>query len=171
VTEYGERRGKIPGIVGLSHMMRCGQFHAFSPPPPISSLLLPSDIHCVIAWVGPATILDVAMKIAIFNVFSRIEPWLTYTSVIPPLLTWLQRLLTFQVPNLMSFFQCSGHTKESVQIRGALKHFVNNKKCLRLGVVGPTPKPQAGGQPLVGCPRLLIQYIRSSLRTRRTWGT
>ena len=24
-----------------------------------------------------------------------------------------------------------------------------------------SPKPQAGGQPLVGCPRLLIQYIRS----------
>jgi hypothetical protein len=27
--------------------------------------------------------------------------------------------------------------------------------------VSPTPNPQAGGPPLVGCPRLLIRYIRS----------
>jgi hypothetical protein len=32
---------------------------------------------------------------------------------------------------------------------------------LRWGVVSPLPNPQAGGPPLVGCPRLLIQYIRS----------
>ena len=32
---------------------------------------------------------------------------------------------------------------------------------LRLGVVSPSPNPQAGGPPLVGCPRLFIQYIRS----------
>jgi hypothetical protein len=39
------------------------------------------------------------------------------------------------------------------------------------------PNPQVGGTPLVGCPRLLIQYIRSypkyleavsSIRNRRT---
>ena len=29
------------------------------------------------------------------------------------------------------------------------------------GVVSTLPNPQAGGPPLVGCPRLLIQYIRS----------
>jgi len=39
--------------------------------------------------------------------------------------------------------------------------FRNNKKFLRWGVVNPTPNPQAGGPLLVGCPRLLIQYIRS----------
>ena len=32
---------------------------------------------------------------------------------------------------------------------------------LRWGAVGNSPNPQAGGPPLVGCPRLLIQYIRS----------
>jgi hypothetical protein len=32
---------------------------------------------------------------------------------------------------------------------------------LRWGVVSTSPNPQAGGQPLVGCPRLLIQNIRS----------
>jgi hypothetical protein len=28
-------------------------------------------------------------------------------------------------------------------------------------LLAPTPKPQAGWPPLVGCPQLLIQYIRS----------
>ena len=32
---------------------------------------------------------------------------------------------------------------------------------LRWGVVSTFPNPQAGGSPLVGCPRLLIQYIHS----------
>ena len=32
---------------------------------------------------------------------------------------------------------------------------------LRWGAVSTSPKPQAGGPTLVGCPRLLIQYIRS----------
>jgi hypothetical protein len=32
---------------------------------------------------------------------------------------------------------------------------------LRRGVVSPTINTQAGGTPLVGCPRLLIQYIHS----------
>jgi hypothetical protein len=32
---------------------------------------------------------------------------------------------------------------------------------LRWGVVSTSPNPQAGGPPFVGCPRLIIQYIRS----------
>jgi hypothetical protein len=28
-------------------------------------------------------------------------------------------------------------------------------------LIAPTPHPQAGGPPLVGCPSLLIQYIHS----------
>jgi hypothetical protein len=63
--------------------------------------------------------------------------------------------------NLMSFFQCLGRTKESVQVRGTLKHFVTIETFLRWGVIGPTPNPQAGGPPLVGCQRLLIRYVRS----------
>jgi hypothetical protein len=39
--------------------------------------------------------------------------------------------------------------------------FRNMFLFLRWGVVSPPPNPQAGGPPLVGCPRLLIQYIRS----------
>jgi len=35
------------------------------------------------------------------------------------------------------------------------------------GVVRTSPNPQAGGPPLVGCSRLLIQYIRSYQPYRR----
>ena len=36
-----------------------------------------------------------------------------------------------------------------------------NMNVLQGGVVSTSPKPQAGGPPLAGCPRLLIQFIRS----------
>jgi hypothetical protein len=39
--------------------------------------------------------------------------------------------------------------------------FRNRLEFLRWGVVSPPPTPQAGGPRPVGCPRLLIQYIRS----------
>jgi hypothetical protein len=37
----------------------------------------------------------------------------------------------------------------------------NIYRVLRGRVVSPPPNPQPGGPPTVGCPRLLIQYIRS----------
>jgi hypothetical protein len=40
--------------------------------------------------------------------------------------------------------------------------FVTGFFFLRWGVVSPKPNPQVGGPPLVGSPRLLIQYFRSS---------
>ena len=36
-----------------------------------------------------------------------------------------------------------------------------NRIFLQGGVVSTSPKPQAGGPPLIGCLRLLIQFIRS----------
>ena len=36
-----------------------------------------------------------------------------------------------------------------------------NMDVLQGGVVNTSPNPQAGGPPHVGCPRLLIQFIRS----------
>jgi hypothetical protein len=36
-----------------------------------------------------------------------------------------------------------------------------NMNVLQGGIVSTSPNPQAGGPPLVGCPRLLIQFIRS----------
>jgi hypothetical protein len=58
--------------------------------------------------------------------------------------------------------------------------FRNMLVFLRWGVVSPPPNPQAGEPPLVGCPRLFIQYIRndrphleafSSIRKLRTCHT
>jgi hypothetical protein len=61
----------------------------------------------------------------------------------------------------MSIFFCLGRiSKESVQVQGLFWMFITSL-FLRWGVVSPTPSPQAGGPPLVGCPRLIIQYIRS----------
>jgi len=42
-----------------------------------------------------------------------------------------------------------------------------NISVLQGGVVSTSPNPQAGGPPLVGCPRLFIQYIRSNPPYRR----
>ena len=42
-----------------------------------------------------------------------------------------------------------------------------NISILQGGVVSTSPNPQAGGPPLIGCPRLLIQYIRSYPPYRR----
>jgi len=39
-------------------------------------------------------------------------------------------------------------------------HDSQQNHFLRRGVVDTSPNPQAGGPPLVGCPRLFIQYIR-----------
>jgi len=44
-------------------------------------------------------------------------------------------------------------------VRGLVKRFVTY--FLRWGVVSTLPNTQAGGLPLVGCPLLAIQYIRS----------
>jgi len=38
---------------------------------------------------------------------------------------------------------------------------------LQGGIVSPSPNPQAGRTHLVGCPRLLIQFIRSCPPYRR----
>ena len=45
--------------------------------------------------------------------------------------------------------------------------FLNRIFFLQGGVVSSSPNPQAGGPPLVGCPRLLIQLIRSYPPYRR----
>jgi hypothetical protein len=77
----------------------------------------------------------------------------------------LYRFLTFQVPNLMSLFRCLGRTKVSVQVQGFVCGYFIIKHILT--VVSTSPNPQAGGLPLAGCPRLLIQYIRSYAPYRR----
>jgi hypothetical protein len=71
------------------------------------------------------------------------------------ILSWSSRVHFFP-----SFFHCLARAKKSVLLRGSLTHFVTyyffTVRCCY-----PTPNPQAGGSPLVGCPQLLIQYINS----------
>jgi hypothetical protein len=49
----------------------------------------------------------------------------------------------------------------SAAVRGFLCDLFVTLYVLWWGVVSTLPNPQAGGPPLVGCPRPLIQYIRS----------
>ena len=57
-------------------------------------------------------------------------------------------------------------TKGSVQVRGFLcEYFVT---CY-VFTVSTSPNPQAGWPPLVGCPQLLIRYIRSYLSYWRSF--
>ena len=49
------------------------------------------------------------------------------------------------------------------KVRGFLRECFVTNTFLRWGVVNNSPNPEAGRPPLVGCPRLLIQYIRNYL--------
>jgi hypothetical protein len=74
----------------------------------------------------------------------------------------LYKLLAFEVPNLVSLFCCLGRTKVSVQVQCFVcKYFVTKIRFNSEDLLVPPPNPQAGRPPLVGCPQLLIQYIRS----------
>jgi len=51
--------------------------------------------------------------------------------------------------------------------RNAVWTFRNMMRFLQWGVVSTSPNTQAGGPPFVGCPRLLIRYIRGRPPYRR----
>jgi hypothetical protein len=70
----------------------------------------------------------------------------------------LYRLLMFNVPNFTSLFFCLGCTRDLVQVQGLVECFVT-LLYLWWGVVSTLPDPQTRGPLLVGCLRLLIQYI------------
>ena len=71
----------------------------------------------------------------------------------------LYRLLTLQIPNLMSLFRCLVRNKVSVQSRGKCSCFVTNPIFSR-GIFHIMLNSQDVGLPLVFCSRPLIQYIR-----------
>jgi len=52
------------------------------------------------------------------------------------------------------------HVHNGTQILKPCVTFRNKLLFLRLGIIGLSPNPHAGGLPLAGCQRLLIQYIR-----------
>ena len=102
------------------------------------------------------------------------------------LVTALYRLLTFHVPKTMSLFRCllrgTSRNTPLPEVRVG-EYFTSGLFCLqrkhlalwillnmgfsRGGVVSTSPNPPAGGPPLVCCPRLPIQFIRSYPPYRR----
>jgi hypothetical protein len=62
---------------------------------------------------------------------------------------------------ITQWYLVRSRTEGSVWFRGLLRYFVIRLVFVRWGVVSTSPNPQAGGPPLVGCPRLLIKSIRS----------
>ena len=99
----------------------------------------------------------------------------------------LYRLLTFHVPKRMSLFLLRDTSSRNTPPGDPSGRVVYPPDCsvsrgsispceyfLTMffswgGVVSTSPKPQDGGSPLVGCPRLLIQYIRSYPPYRRSF--
>jgi hypothetical protein len=90
----------------------------------------------------------------------------------------LYLLFISKVSNIVSIFPCFGHSRGSLQVWSFVKHFTT-WYVLRWVILTSSPNPETGGSPLVGCPRILIPYLRScpasmeavssirSLRTRR----
>jgi hypothetical protein len=73
-----------------------------------------------------------------------------------------------QPVSLRSFFHCLGRAKESVQVRGALKHFVKIKNYYGEVLSAPRPTPKLEDQPLSAVLDCLFNIFAATLRTRRT---
>jgi hypothetical protein len=80
----------------------------------------------------------------------------------------LQRLLMFQVPNLTSFFHCFSHAKESVQVRGTLKHFITIKIFYGEGLLVPRPTNKLEDHPLSAVRDSLFNIFAATLDNWRT---
>ena len=73
----------------------------------------------------------------------------------------LYRLVTFHVTNLISLAHRLVLHRRISPVSRPLCMNRNMFTFLRWGDVSTSPNTQVGGPPLVGCPRLLIQNIRS----------
>jgi hypothetical protein len=83
---------------------------------------------------------------------------IAFTSARHPSLPWASSVQS--IPPHMSILRCLGLTSVSVELRASCKRSVT-RYVLRSGAVITLSNHQAGGLPPVGCPRMLIQYIRS----------
>jgi hypothetical protein len=70
---------------------------------------------------------------------------------------------TCGLPYLLTYLL---HGAESF-LRSLSTWVILNLRFLRKGIVSTSPNPQVGEPPLVGCPRLLIQFIHSYCPCRR----
>jgi len=68
----------------------------------------------------------------------------------------------------LSFKSCLGRVKESVQFRGALKHFITIKNFYGEGLSAPRPTPKLEDHPLSAVRDCLFNIVTATLRTRRT---
>jgi hypothetical protein len=82
--------------------------------------------------------------------------YLTYFLAAAVIQSAIYRFLTFQIPNLTSRFR----TILSIQVWGKCLWFAT-KSVFKVRNCQHLAQTQSGRPPLVGCPRLLILYIRS----------
>jgi hypothetical protein len=93
------------------------------------------------------------------------HPWLDHSNYILRRVEVMTLLIMQFSPASYNFiplqFSLGRLFKECIQARSRLWHFLTSLVFWR-GVVSPMLNPQAGEPPPVGCPRMLIEYIRSS---------
>jgi hypothetical protein len=76
-------------------------------------------------------------------------------------------LLTFQVPNLMSLFRCSGRTKHSFQLREFVcEYFVTKIRFHGEELLAPHPTPKLEDHPLSSVHDCLFNISAATLHIR-----
>jgi hypothetical protein len=99
--------------------------------------------------------------------FHKCPPPVSILSQPNPVHTPTSHFLNIQAPNIpgtksrVPLSLLRSYQSISPGPRLCLWMFRNKHSCSQWGVVSPSHNPQAGGPPLFGSPRLLIQYIRS----------
>jgi hypothetical protein len=88
------------------------------------------------------------------------------TYLLTPWSTVLLEKLTVNIAASQEIPRIYG-TRKFLTIPTSTTWVILNIVFLRRGVVSTSPNPQAGGPPLVGCPRLLIQFIHGYPPYRR----
>jgi hypothetical protein len=78
----------------------------------------------------------------------------------------LYRLLTFQVPNLVSLFRCLVRIKVSVQVRGFVcEYFVTNIRFHGEELLAPTRKPNVEDHPFLAVRDCLFNIFAATPHT------
>jgi hypothetical protein len=119
----------------------------------------------------PRVLLNLKVHYRIHNCLPLSLSWANPIQSIPPHPTsWrssepaLYRLVTFQVPNLMSIFRSLGRTKVSVQVRGFVyKCFVTNIGFYSEELLSLRPTPKLEDHPLSAVRDCLFNMFAATL--------